>query len=142
VEWTAAETRLTPSDRDALRFEQRDGMLRNILTREVPALAARQVEALLDAMLEHHALRRADLSGWIFHAGGREVLAALQKRLGLSAGDLQRSAAVLREFGNISSPFVFLVLERALAENAPGGWWWMSSFGAGFSCHGALLKVD
>ena len=24
---------------------------------------------------------------------------------------------------------------------APGGYWWMSSFGAGFSCHGALLKV-
>jgi alkylresorcinol/alkylpyrone synthase len=34
------------------------------------------------------------------------------------------------------------VLERALAASAPGGWWWLSSFGAGFSCHGALLKVD
>jgi alkylresorcinol/alkylpyrone synthase len=27
-------------------------------------------------------------------------------------------------------------------DNAEGGWWWMSSFGAGFSCHGALLAVD
>ena len=32
--------------------------------------------------------------------------------------------------------------EAALADDAPGGWWWLSSFGAGFSCHGALLKVD
>jgi alkylresorcinol/alkylpyrone synthase len=47
----------------------------------------------------------------------------------------------LREFGNLSSPFVFFVLQRALQGHAPGGWWWMSSFGAGFSCHGALLKV-
>ena len=33
-------------------------------------------------------------------------------------------------------------LERALRGNAPGGLWWMCSFGAGFSCHGAFLKVD
>ena len=26
-------------------------------------------------------------------------------------------------------------------DGAPAGWWWMSSFGAGFSCHGALLTV-
>ncbi len=30
----------------------------------------------------------------------------------------------------------------ALADGAPGGLWWMSSFGAGFSCHGALLEVE
>jgi alkylresorcinol/alkylpyrone synthase len=52
------------------------------------------------------------------------------------------SASVLHDFGNVSSPFVLFVLERALAQNAPGGWWWMSTFGAGFSCHGAFLKVE
>ena len=142
VEWKAARSILSPADRDALRFEQRDGMLRNILSREVPALAARHVENLLAEMLHRHPLQRGEVTGWILHAGGREVLAALQKRLGLSDGDLRLSTAVLRDFGNVSSPFVLFVLERALAQNAPGGWWWLSSFGAGFSCHGALLKVD
>jgi alkylresorcinol/alkylpyrone synthase len=70
------------------------------------------------------------------------VLDTLQKRLGLQEADVRLSAGVLHDFGNLSSPFVFFVLEGALAQNAPGGWWWMSSFGAGFSCHGALLKVD
>ena len=37
---------------------------------------------------------------------------------------------------------VYHVLERALAAGTPSGWWWMSSFGADFSGHGALLKVD
>ena len=142
VEWKSARSFLSPTERDALRFEQHDGMLRNILTREVPALAAGHVEKLLAEMLGQHPLKRAEVSGWILHAGGREVLAALQKSLGLAESDLQLSADVLREFGNVSSPFVLFVLERALAQNAPGGWWWMSSFGAGFSCHGALLKVD
>lgn len=142
VEWKAAETFLDPTARDELRFEQRGGMLRNILARGVPAIAAKRAGAILGEMLARYPLRRADVGEWILHAGGRDVLAALQKGLGLGAGDVRRSADILREFGNVSSPFVFFVLERALAENAPGGWWWMSSFGAGFSCHGALLRVD
>jgi alkylresorcinol/alkylpyrone synthase len=49
---------------------------------------------------------------------------------------------VLREFGNISSACVYHVLERALAAGVPPGYWWMSAFGAGFSCQGALLEVS
>lgn len=142
VQWKAARSLLHPAERDALRFEQRDGMLRNVLTRPVPALAARHAESVLADMVSRHLLHRADVTGWILHAGGREVLAALKKGLGLSETDLRWSAGVLRDCGNVSSPFVLFVLERALAQGAPGGWWWMSSFGAGFSCHGALLQVD
>lgn len=142
VEWRAAGTVLNPTQRDLLRFEQRGGMLRNILNPDVPALAAQHADDLLAELLDRTALTQADLTGWILHAGGRDVLKALQKRLCLCETDLRLSAAVLREFGNLSSPFVFFVLERALAESTPGGWWWLSSFGAGFSCHGALLKVD
>jgi alkylresorcinol/alkylpyrone synthase len=69
------------------------------------------------------------------------VLEELQSGLSLSAEDIRFSSAMLREYGNLSSPFVFFVLEAALRARAPGGWWWMSSFGAGFSCHGALLRV-
>ena len=142
VEWKTAGTVLNPVLRDHLRFEQRGGMLRNILHREVPLLAAKHAGQVLAETLEREALDRAEVTGWIFHAGGRDVLCALQKQLCLNETDLRLSAAVLREFGNLSSPFVFFVLEKALAEAPPGGWWWLSSFGAGFSCHGALLKVD
>jgi alkylresorcinol/alkylpyrone synthase len=48
---------------------------------------------------------------------------------------------VLRDYGNVSSACVYFVLKAALKDRAPPGWWWMSSFGAGFSCHGALLEV-
>ena len=87
-------------------------------------------------------MSRSRIAAWILHAGGRDVLVAMQERLGLTENDLRWSAAVLREFGNLSSPFVFFVLQDALADNAPGGGWWLSSFGAGFSCHGALLEVE
>ncbi len=142
VEWTTAKSVVSPAERDSLRFEQRGGMLRNILSLGVPKLAARHAGTLLDEMLDGDSPTRTEVVGWILHAGGREVLAALQRRLGLTPEDLRPSTETLRDFGNLSSPFVFFVLDRALAQGAPGGWWWMCSFGAGFSCHGAFLKVD
>ena len=142
VEWRAAGTALAPEDRELLRFEQRHGMLRNILSPEVPQLAARHSGALVERMLAEAGLRQAEIAAWIWHAGGREVLLALQERFGLSAEDTRWSAEVLRDFGNISSPCVYFALERALEGGAPPGIWWMGSFGAGFSCHGTLLAVD
>ncbi|HLP78676.1 MAG TPA: stilbene synthase, partial [Candidatus Paceibacterota bacterium] len=40
VEWKTSRSLLQPNDREFLRFEQRNGMLRNILAPQVPALAA------------------------------------------------------------------------------------------------------
>ena len=117
-------------------------MLRNILTREVPALAAEYAGACLRPCLARAGLRSGDIAAWIMHAGGRDVLLAIEDRFELDRDALRYSAAMLREYGNLSSAFVYFVLEAALADAAPGGWWWLSSFGAGFSCHGALLKVD
>jgi alkylresorcinol/alkylpyrone synthase len=125
-----------------LRFEQRDGRLRNILTLQVPALAAQSVAEILDRALAHSSLSRSDIRTWILHAGGRDVLQALRLKLELEPDDTLWSAETLRQYGNLSSASVYFTLERALAGHAPPGWWWLCSFGAGFSCHGALLKVE
>lgn len=142
IEWKDSTSLVEPAERSALMFEQRDGMLRNILTRAVPGLAANYAQRVLGTVLDRAGLRPGDVGAWIMHAGGRDVLQALEKRLELQPGDLRYSAAMLREYGNMSSAFVYFVLEAALADDAAPGWWWLSSFGAGFSCHGALLEVQ
>ena len=142
IAWKDSTSLIEPAQRDALKFEQRGGMLRNVLTRDVPALAADYAQRVRDTVLQRTGLRSADMSAWIMHAGGRDVLLALQRRLDLQPEDLRYSAAMLREYGNMSSAFVYFVLQAALADEAPGGWWWLSAFGAGFSCHGALLQVQ
>lgn len=142
VEWKAAASSLFPAERDLLRFAQQGGMLRNILTRDVPVLAGRRVAMLLTRMMGESSLQRSDVREWILHAGGTEVLLSLRKYLSLTEADVRLSAEVLREYGNVSSPCVIFVLEKALAQTTLGGWWWVSSFGAGFSCHGTFLKVD
>ena len=142
IEWIDSTSLIEPTQRQALMFEQRDGMLRNILTRAVPALAADAAQRVLATVLGRAGLNPGDVGAWIMHAGGRDVLLALAQRLELRGDELRHSAAMLREYGNLSSAFVFFVLEAALADAAAPGWWWLSSFGAGFSCHGALLEVQ
>jgi predicted naringenin-chalcone synthase len=142
IAWTHSQSLIEPSQRDALRFESQGGMLRNILTRQVPKLAASYAHGVLQSVLEKAEVDRDAIRCWILHAGGRDVLLAVQKEFAAKPDDFLYSAAILRDYGNLSSAFVYFVLHQAIQEEAPGGWWWMSSFGAGFSCHGALLRVE
>jgi alkylresorcinol/alkylpyrone synthase len=141
VEWKWGSSLLAPDKRDALRFDYKNGMLRNILLPQVPQIAGDEAVRLLNESLVAAGVKREGITGWILHTGGRDVLLALRDKLGLSESDIRHSTAVLHEFGNLSSPTVFFVLERALHDAVPDGLWWMSAFGAGFSCHGALLEV-
>jgi predicted naringenin-chalcone synthase len=141
VRWKDGISLTVPEKRDALRFEQRGGMLRNILTLPVPQLAGRYAREAFERCAAANGLGAEAISAWIMHAGGRKVLEELSASLALDDTDLRFSRAMLRDYGNLSSPFVLFVLDAALRADAPGGTWWMSSFGAGFSCHGALLEV-
>lgn len=142
VRWRHAASLMDPSTREALRFEHRGGLLRNVLTPAVPLLAAEYAREVFGRAIGNAQLSPSDISQWILHAGGRDVLLAIQQEFDLAPGALRYSAEMLRNHGNLSSAFVYFVLDAALADNAAGGWWWMSSFGAGFSCHGALLSVE
>jgi predicted naringenin-chalcone synthase len=142
VAWRHDHSLIEPSERNALLFEQRGGMLRNVLTPRVPRLAAEHAQRVLQLALRRAGAAQAEVRCWIMHAGGRDVLLALRNRLDLGADAFRYSARILREYGNLSSAFVYFVLQAALDDEAEGGWWWMSSFGAGFSCHGALLEVE
>jgi predicted naringenin-chalcone synthase len=121
-----------PEMRDRLRFEHREGKLRNLLDPSVPQLAAESVRQL-----------RADevtAARSIVHPGGREVIAAVEEILG---EELTSSRAVLADYGNLSSPSVLFVLDDALRRTppAPGEEWSLVSFGAGFSAHSCRLAV-
>lgn len=124
-----------PADRDKLRFEQRDGKLRNLLHRDVPALAARAVEKLWLARGPR------PVSRVVAHTGGRDVLEALAPVV--APHKLTASLATLRDYGNMSSPSVLFALEHSLRDATPGpdGDFWLVSFGAGFSAHSCRIGI-
>jgi predicted naringenin-chalcone synthase len=122
-----------PEHRDMLRFEQREGKLRNLLDRSVPELAADAVSRLW--------ARRGPgaISRVVVHPGGRDVLEAIVPVV--APHPLDASARTLLAHGNMSSPSVLFALEETLKEGAPGagGDFWLVSFGAGFSAHSCRL---
>lgn len=122
-----------PQERDKLRFEQRDGKLRNLLHRSVPELAARAVDRLWRERGDRPVARV------VAHAGGRDVLEALAPVV--APHTLDASARVLRDRGNMSSPSVLFALEETLRDGGPNGSgdFWLVSFGAGFAAHSCRL---
>jgi predicted naringenin-chalcone synthase len=130
------DTAHIPENRDKLRFEQREGKLRNLLHRSVPELAASAVDRLWQQRGERPVARV------VTHTGGRDVLEALAPVVAPHA--LDASARVLRECGNMSSPSVLFALEETLKDGPPNGAgdFWLVSFGAGFSAHSCRIGAS
>jgi predicted naringenin-chalcone synthase len=89
------------------------------ISRELPALAERSAPALVAGFLSEHGLTLADVDHWLVHPGGRGIVEALQRALGLSDAQVAPSAGVLADFGNVGTPSALFVLARTLAERRP-----------------------
>lgn len=128
-----------PENRDRIRFEMRQGKLRNLLHPSVPELAAAAVKQLLTS--ERARVGARPISRIVAHTGGRDVLNAIEQTC--IDCELSASRAVLRACGNMSSPSVLFALEHALRDESPDAAsdWWMTSFGAGFSAHGCRIGL-
>jgi predicted naringenin-chalcone synthase len=126
-----------PQNRDEIRFEQRDGKLRNLLKPSVPSLAAEAVQTLLSSEQARQGAR--PIAQIAAHPGGREVINAVAERL--PQFDFSAGRRVLQAYGNMSSPSVLFVLDELLKSGKPGADedWWLVSFGAGFSAHSCRL---
>lgn len=127
-----------PEHRDLIRFEQRDGKLRNLLHPSVPQLAADAV-GTLHREAQHSS--PAPIGKILSHAGGRDVIEAVEEKL--TGTRLAETREVLRRHGNMSSPSVLFALKEALGQGSPeaGNDWWMVSFGAGFSAHACRVSA-
>jgi alkylresorcinol/alkylpyrone synthase len=133
------DTHHDPQERDRIRFEQRQGKLRNLLHPSVPSLAAGAVSKLY-ARAEAGSQR--PIGRILSHTGGRDVLDALEKEF--PQHDLGISRKILRRYGNMSSPSVLFALAEALRDSQPEAStdWWLTSFGAGFSAHACRVGVS
>ncbi len=131
-----------PEWRDTLRFRTEGGHLRNVLSRDVPIRAGVACRRLVLELLGEHGVAIDAVRHWVMHAGGRLVLDAIERALELPATALEAARAVLRDAGNLSSPTVLFVLdeEQRRRPPAPGDLGIVSSFGAGFAAHAALVE--
>ena len=111
-------------------------------------LLSGQVPGAIGKALEHggaevlgNDLAVGDISLWGVHPGGKSVLDAVERGLGLPAHALSCSREVLERFGNMSSATVMFVLERLLAEANPGERGCAMSFGPGLTAETMLFHA-
>jgi predicted naringenin-chalcone synthase len=105
-----------PGTEDLIRWTIEDTGFRMHLSGEVPGQIA---GALAEPEVRETVLGAAslqDYDSWAVHAGGRSILKAVERGLGLGPCALQASHDVLARFGNMSSATLMFVLERLLDD--------------------------
>ncbi len=138
----ALETLLEPSYIDSVGFEQRDGRLRIILSKDLRSIAGGLAQQVISGMLCQQGLSLSGIDHWILHSGGRKVIDNVREALGLTDAQVRHSKCVLKNFGNMSSPTVLFVLDEVLrtATPRPGESGVMLAMGPGLALETALLK--
>ncbi|MGV1845161.1 MULTISPECIES: type III polyketide synthase [unclassified Rhizobium] len=110
-----------------------------ILEQSLPPFAEAEVGPAIASILARSGLALSDIDRFICHPGGAKVLVALEATFGLEPGSLDHERAVISEYGNMSSPTVLFVLERAIAAGLPERSA-MVAMGPGFTASCVTLK--
>ncbi len=133
---------LEPSLIDKVGFEQREGKLRIILSKDIRDVAGKLAKTVVMDLLEKTGVKKSQIQHWILHSGGRKVIDNLQAELALTDKEIRHSECVLKQFGNMSSPTVLFVLQETLRQSAPreGDLGVMLAMGPGLALEAALLR--
>jgi len=136
------ETFIDTEQIDEVGLQHRTGKLRIVLGASIQHLAGPMIEKALQQLLQRHGLSRSLIRFWIVHPGGRKVIDNVQKHFRMSDSQLRFSRAVLRNYGNMSSPTVMFVLDEVVrsGEPRPGDWGVMIALGPGMAAEVALLR--
>ena len=110
---------LIPDSQDAMTWRIRDNGFEMSLSPNVPRLIETHLRPWVESWLDREGLKLADIASWAVHPGGPRILSSVRKALDLSDGALEQSQAVLRDYGNMSSPTILFILERLRQQSAP-----------------------
>jgi alkylresorcinol/alkylpyrone synthase len=133
--------RTDPDSADLMTWDVTDHGFRMGLSPRVSGVLGRLAADAVGELLSRHRVAATEVAGWAIHPGGPRIVDAIARSLGLSETDVATSRSVLRDFGNCSSPTVFLVIQRLLEERplSDGDPMVAIAFGPGLTVAGALL---
>jgi predicted naringenin-chalcone synthase len=130
-----------PEQRDAIRFVHRQGQLHNQLSTKLPDMVKKAAAEVVADLLSAQGLQTADIRHWAFHTGGEKIINAVRDAIGVPEEQLRATRTILANYGNMSSPTVWFVLEDLLRSGISAGEWCvMVAYGAGLSAHACLLR--
>jgi alkylresorcinol/alkylpyrone synthase len=104
-------------DAVAMRLSPNDSYLH--LIRELPDVAGAHVGGLVDDFLKANGLTRQMIHHWLIHPGGRRIIECAQQALELPDEDVEVSFDVLANHGNVGTPSIFYVMDKAVQQRDP-----------------------
>ncbi|NEU31653.1 type III polyketide synthase [bacterium LRH843] len=137
----ATKSTLLPNSEEVMGWDVRDSGLHVVFSRDIPSIISEWLEPNVSTFLEEQGVTLEHLSSFIAHPGGKKVLDAYVRALGIEEEMLDASKTVLRSHGNMSSPTVLYVLEQEMARiNGDGDYGLMAALGPGFSSELVFLQ--
>jgi predicted naringenin-chalcone synthase len=130
---------LLPETRGLITWRIGDAGFDMFLSGQVPgAIGVGLASAGGEALGAH---QPEDIALWGVHPGGKSVLDAVERGLGLGPQALAASRQTLECFGNMSSATVMFVLERLMQAARPGDLGCAMSFGPGLTAETMLFHA-
>jgi alkylresorcinol/alkylpyrone synthase len=110
-----------------------------IFRRTIPDFIISHLNPAVMQILERMQLSAADIDRFICHPGGTRVVNALETALALDQGTLDHERQVIADYGNMSSPTILFVLEKARAKELPARSL-LTALGPGFTASCVSLR--
>ncbi|MBX3254170.1 MAG: type III polyketide synthase [Chitinophagaceae bacterium] len=112
---------IVPKGRKDMAWELSSSGFLMTLSGYIPDLIEEDFEQLITRALGAGGLKKGDIDHWCVHPGGKRILEAVQRSLGLKENALEHSFDILERYGNMSSPTVLFVLKQMLqtVKNRP-----------------------
>jgi alkylresorcinol/alkylpyrone synthase len=120
---------------DVMGWEIEMDGLQVVFDKSIPGLITKNFREFYMKFLNENKIEKEQIMHHLFHPGGAKVIEAFANSLELSEDNFQYSMKVLQEFGNISSPTIFFVIEEFLKDQKfnSGELGLFSAMGPGFS---------
>lgn len=131
-----------PGSEDIMGWAISEKGFKIVLSARLPDFIRQHLPHDVDSFLARYKLQRSDIGNWVIHTGGPKVLEAIEDSLALPQDALLPSWECLRQYGNLSSASVLLVLEDFVKNRrpAPGTLGVLMAMGPGFCSEILLLQ--
>ncbi|XP_043700563.1 chalcone synthase-like [Telopea speciosissima] len=147
-ELVSASQTILPDSGDAIAGHLREVGLVIQLLKEVPYIISDNIEKILVEAFEPLGISDWNSIFWIPHPGGRAILDQIEAKLSLKPEKLRAARHILSEYGNMSNPSVFFILDEMRKMSTEVGlkttgegleWGVLAAFGPGLTVETVVL---
>lgn len=124
-----------PDSQDLIQWHVGDTGFAMHLSGKVPGRIADALESKAFRAIVCNGHTPDEIDSWAVHGGGRTILDAVEKGLGIETDALAHSRAILREKGNMSSATLMFALQRIM-HDSPAQNGVAIAFGPGLAAEG------